>query len=40
MKVWSELRHIPPAYLAEPQPEFFCEASPELAAELGLDHLG
>jgi formate dehydrogenase major subunit len=27
-------------YLAELQPEFFCEVSPELAAERGLDHLG
>jgi formate dehydrogenase major subunit len=25
-------------YLAELQPEFFCEVSPELAAERGLDH--
>jgi formate dehydrogenase major subunit len=28
------------AYLAELQPEFFCEVSPELAAERGLEHLG
>jgi formate dehydrogenase major subunit len=27
-------------YLAELQPELFCEVSPELAAERGLDHLG
>ena len=27
-------------YLSELQPEFFCEVSPELAAERGLDHLG
>jgi formate dehydrogenase major subunit len=27
-------------YLAELQPAFFCEVSPELAAERGLDHLG
>lgn len=27
-------------YLAELQPEFFCEVSPELAAERGLDHRG
>ncbi|MCW2945269.1 MAG: formate dehydrogenase alpha subunit, partial [Actinoallomurus sp.] len=27
-------------YLAELQPEFFCEVSPELAAERGLTHLG
>ena len=27
-------------YLAELQPEFFCEVSPELAAERGLSHLG
>ncbi len=27
-------------YLAELQPEFFCEVSPELAAERGLDHGG
>lgn len=27
-------------YLAELQPEFFCEISPELAAERGLTHLG
>ncbi len=27
-------------YLAELQPEMFCEVSPELAAERGLDHLG
>jgi formate dehydrogenase major subunit len=27
-------------YLAELQPEFFCEISPELAAERGLVHLG
>ncbi len=27
-------------YLAELQPEFFCEVSPEMAAERGLDHLG
>ncbi len=27
-------------YLNELQPEFFCEISPELAAERGLDHLG
>jgi formate dehydrogenase major subunit len=27
-------------YLAELQPEFFCEVSPELAAERGLEHLG
>jgi formate dehydrogenase major subunit len=26
-------------YLAELQPEFFCEVSPELAAERGLEHL-
>jgi formate dehydrogenase major subunit len=28
------------SYLAELQPEFFCEVSPELAEERGLDHLG
>jgi formate dehydrogenase major subunit len=27
-------------YLAELQPEFFCEVSPELAAERGLEHNG
>ncbi len=27
-------------YLAELQPELFCEVSPELAAERGLEHLG
>ena len=27
-------------YLSELQPEFFCEISPELAAERGLSHLG
>ena len=27
-------------YLAELQPAFFCEVSPELAAERGLEHLG
>jgi formate dehydrogenase major subunit len=27
-------------YLAELMPEFFCEVSPELAAERGLEHLG
>ncbi|MFH8409165.1 formate dehydrogenase [Streptomyces sp. NPDC018019] len=27
-------------YLAELQPEFFCEVSPQLAAERGLQHLG
>jgi formate dehydrogenase major subunit len=27
-------------YLAELQPSFFCEVSPELAAERGLEHLG
>ena len=27
-------------YLAELQPEFFCEVSPELAGERGLQHLG
>jgi formate dehydrogenase major subunit len=27
-------------YLAELQPEFFCEVSPELARERGLEHLG
>ncbi|MFA3875998.1 formate dehydrogenase, partial [Streptomyces sp. MMCC 100] len=27
-------------YLAELQPEFFCEVSPELAAERGLEHTG
>jgi formate dehydrogenase major subunit len=27
-------------FLAELQPEFFCEVSPELAAERGLEHLG
>ena len=27
-------------YLAELQPEFFCEVSPELARERGLAHLG
>ncbi len=27
-------------YLAELQPEFFCEVSPELAQERGLDHMG
>ncbi len=31
-------RHLP--YLAELQPAFFCEVSPELAAERGLEHLG
>jgi formate dehydrogenase major subunit len=31
-------RHTP--YLAELQPEFFCEVSPELAAERGLEHGG
>jgi len=31
-------RHLP--YLSELQPEFFCEVSPELAAERGLEHLG
>jgi formate dehydrogenase major subunit len=31
-------RNLP--YLSELQPEFFCEVSPELAAERGLDHLG
>jgi formate dehydrogenase major subunit len=31
-------RWIP--YLAELQPEFFCEVSPELAAERSLEHLG
>ena len=28
------------AYLSELQPEFFCEVSPELAAERGLQHRG
>jgi formate dehydrogenase major subunit len=27
-------------YLSELQPEFFCEISPELAAERGLEHMG
>jgi len=27
-------------YLAELQPAFFCEVSPELAAERGLEHVG
>ena len=27
-------------YLAELQPEMFCEVSPQLAAERGLEHLG
>ena len=27
-------------YLSELQPEFFCEVSPRLAAERGLEHLG
>jgi formate dehydrogenase major subunit len=27
-------------YLAELAPEFFCEVSPELAAERGLEHTG
>jgi formate dehydrogenase major subunit len=27
-------------YLSELQPEFFCEVSPELARERGLEHLG
>ena len=27
-------------YLAELQPEFFCEVSPQLASERGLEHLG
>ena len=27
-------------YLAELQPAFFCEVSPQLAAERGLEHLG
>jgi formate dehydrogenase major subunit len=27
-------------YLSELQPEFFCEVSPELAAERGLEHMG
>ena len=31
-------RFVP--YLAELQPELFCEVSPELAAERGLEHLG
>ncbi|MEV7229807.1 formate dehydrogenase [Polymorphospora sp. NPDC051019] len=31
-------RHTP--YLAELQPEFFCEVSPELAVERGLEHGG
>jgi formate dehydrogenase major subunit len=31
-------RYLP--YLAELQPELFCEVSPELAAERGLEHLG
>ncbi len=31
-------RHLP--YLAELQPEMFCEVSPGLAAERGLEHLG
>jgi formate dehydrogenase major subunit len=28
------------SYLSELQPEFFCEISPELATERGLEHLG
>ncbi|MBO0728017.1 MAG: hypothetical protein J2P57_02085, partial [Acidimicrobiaceae bacterium] len=28
------------SYLSELQPEFFCEVSPELAAERGLEHMG
>jgi formate dehydrogenase major subunit len=28
------------SYLSELQPEFFCEVSPELAAERGLEHFG
>jgi formate dehydrogenase major subunit len=28
------------SYLSELQPEMFCEVSPELARERGLDHLG
>jgi len=28
------------SYLSELQPEMFCEVSPELAAERGLEHLG
>jgi formate dehydrogenase major subunit len=28
------------AYLSELQPEMFCEVSPQLAAERGLDHRG
>jgi formate dehydrogenase major subunit len=28
------------SYLSELQPEFFCEVSPELATERGLEHLG
>jgi formate dehydrogenase major subunit len=31
-------RHLP--YLAELQPQAFCEVSPELARERGLTHLG
>ncbi|WSA84421.1 molybdopterin-dependent oxidoreductase [Micromonospora sp. NBC_01796] len=31
-------RNVP--YLAELQPEFFCEVSPELATERGLEHTG
>ncbi len=31
-------RNLP--YLTELQPEFFCEVSPQLAAERGLEHLG
>jgi formate dehydrogenase major subunit len=31
-------RQLP--YLAELQPAFFCEISPELAAERGLEHMG
>ena len=27
-------------YLAELQPEFFCEVSPQLAAKRGLEHVG
>ncbi len=27
-------------YLSELQPEFFCEVSPQLAAERGLEHMG
>ena len=34
-------RHVPLLpYLAELQPELFCEVSPELAAERGLEHGG